>query len=320
MARRLFSKKDRTVNLVFTDYAIRYVELRGTVPTVVQQAEERIIPEGLIRRGEIIDYEALLPILQNCVDEWGIKRREARFIVPDHYIAMKEERLKEEIEEDELKNYYFMQIGTTIHLPFEEPVFDAVVVGERDGQKDVLLVAAPEERVRHFSQLLEEVKLKPKAADIGPLSLYRLYYYQELTSRSDHEMLLQLKQNLLTISIFHEHRPKFIKPVPIELPQEAMLLPEDPSRNQETAYLMDALKEVENVIGFYENSLHKGQVQLNKAFLNSDHPETEYVQNYLEETLGLKVVDDGRLDVADKSGDSIPGAFYTAVGLGLKEV
>ncbi|WP_100402206.1 type IV pilus biogenesis protein PilM [Bacillus sp. FJAT-42315] len=320
MAIRFFSKKDRTVNLVFTDYAIRFVELRQTVPPIVQSVEERALPAGVIRSGEIIDYEALLEIMKNCVDEWGIKRREARFIVPDHYIAMKEERLKEDIADDELKSYLFMQIGTTIHLPFEEPVFDAVVVGEKDGKKHVLVIAAPEERVLHFRELLEEVKLKPKVADISPLSLYRLYYYQGLTSRSNHELVLQLKRNLLTVAVFHEHQLKFVKPVRIESSSDVAALLQGESTDQHLANLMDALKELENIINFYENSLHKGQVQISKAFLNGDHSQIAYMQSYIAKTLGLEVISDEHMEIVDKAGNTMPGAFFTAIGLGLKEV
>ncbi|MBM7648941.1 type IV pilus assembly protein PilM [Bacillus ectoiniformans] len=317
---QLFAKIDKTVNLIFTDYAIRMVEMKQTSPIVVQKAEERQLPAGLIKNGELIDAEGLLRILQNCVDDWGIKRRSVRFVVPDNYIAMRNEKVSKDLEEDEIKGHFFIQIGTTIHLPFEEPVFDAVITGESEGKQDVLLIAAPEEQVRQFKELIEDAKLRPVAADIGPLSLYRLFFHQEVTNAYDHELLIDLKQNLLTISIFHQHQPKFIKPVVLEQQQEEVSIGSEDMADKEVNYLLDAMKELENVINFYENSLHRGQVQIARAFVVGDHSHVSYVHTFIRQNLGLETFNDEQAEVMDKAGEPVAESFFTAVGLGLKEV
>ncbi|OCA92401.1 type IV pilus biogenesis protein PilM [Pseudobacillus wudalianchiensis] len=317
MAFTLFRRKDRTVNFIVTDYMIRFVELRQMEPIVVECYGERELPEGIVRNGEIIDYESLKLILEDVLIEWGIKKRDVRFAVPDHYIAIREEQLREDLEEDEIKGYLFLQIGSTIHLPFEEPVFDAVVTGETNGRKNVLLVAAPEEEVRKFCELFEDVKLRLKAADITPLSLYRFFYYQGLTEENRHELVLHVRRNLMTISIFHYHQPKFIKPVSLEDAQSSALLE---LGEEEVSGLMDALKEVANVVNFYENSIYKGQAQIGKVFVNGDHPRLAFVETYIRETLGLSVAEQEGIEVIDKDGEPLPCAYYAAVGLGLKEV
>ena len=52
----------------------------------------------------------------------------------------------------------YLELGTSIHLPFEEPVFDAVVLSEEKDKKEVLIFAAPEENVMEYSQLFSDVK------------------------------------------------------------------------------------------------------------------------------------------------------------------
>jgi len=317
MAFTLFRKKDRTVNFMVTDYVIRFVELRQTDPIVVECYGERELPEGIIHNGEIVDNESMKLILEDFLIESGIKKRDVRFAVPDHYIAVREEQLREDLEDDEIKGYLFLQIGSTIHLPFEEPVFDAVVTGETNGRKHVLLVAAPEEEVRKFCDLFEEVKLRLKAADIGPLCLYRFFHYQGLTEEDRHELVLHVRRNLMTISIFHKHQPKFIKPVSLEAVQSSALLE---LGEEEVSEVTDALKEVANVVNFYENSIYKGQVQIGKVFINGDHPRLSFVESYIRETLGLPVAEQEGVEVIDKDGEPLPPAYYAAVGLGLKEV
>jgi type IV pilus assembly protein PilM len=317
MAIRLFTKKDKTINLVFTDYAIRYVEIKQMYPLIIERCGERLIPDGLIKRGEIVDFESLLTVLQNCVDEWKIKQRTVRFIVPDHFVAMREEKVNADLQEDEIKNYFFMQIGSTIHLPFEEPVFDVVVTGEHDGKKDVLLIAAPEEKVREYMNLLEEAKLKPTAADIGPLSLYRLYHQEDIANSKAHELMIHLKQNLIMLSIFHENQPKFIKPVFIEKNEDTVAVLG--TEMEDTGELTDVLKELEKVVSFYENSLHKGQIRIETAFFNGDHPQSDFVHHYLEQTLGLRVYGNEAVDAVKKDGSALQPSFYEAAGLGLKE-
>ncbi|MGG3450853.1 type IV pilus biogenesis protein PilM [Domibacillus aminovorans] len=317
MAFRLFSKKDKMINLVFTDYVIRYVEIKQTYPLIIERCGERFIPDGLIRRGEIVDFDALLTVLENCVDEWKIKHRTARFIVPDHFVAMREEKVDADLQDDEIKNYIFMQIGSTIHLPFEEPVFDVSMIGEHDGKKGVLLIAAPEEKVRDYMNVIEEAKLKPVAADIGPLSLYRLYHQEDITNVKSHELMIHLTENVMMLSIFHENRPKFMKPVFIEKNEDMVEVLG--TERDEADELRDVLNELEKVINFYENSLHKGQIHIDKIFFNGDHPQSDFVHHHFETRLGLRVYGNDAVEAITKDGSALPPSFYEAAGLGLKE-
>src|SRR5690606_5002050 len=98
-----------------------------------------------------------------------------------------------------------------------EPVFDSVPLGKTEEKKNVLLVAAPEEIVMSYHNLLEEVNLKPIVCDIGPLALYRLCQFSGLAEEQDHVMILNFDQNLLTISIFHNDIPIFMRPVILEI-------------------------------------------------------------------------------------------------------
>ena len=114
-------------------------------------------------------------ILEECVDEWNLKGRRVRFIVPDSFVMIRRIPLPANPEDDEICGYLFMELGETIPMPFSNPVFGYVVVERKKEETVILLFAAPEEAVSHYTGLFEKVKLRPIAADVSSLCAYRLF-------------------------------------------------------------------------------------------------------------------------------------------------
>ena len=114
-----------------------------------------------------------------------------------------------------------MELGETIPVPFPNPVFDYVVVERKKEETVILLFAAPEEVVSHYTGLFEKVKLRPIAADVSPLCAYRLFYIARQMKRDDHILLIQFDQTSVNVSAFYEHKPAFMRHFPLE-PYEEM--------------------------------------------------------------------------------------------------
>ncbi|WP_409251520.1 type IV pilus biogenesis protein PilM [Bacillus sp. SCS-153A] len=315
----LFGNNKRIANLVITDTAIRYADLKMESPLTLYSYGEKLLPQGIITDGKIIEYETLAMILEECIAEWGIMKRPVRFIVPSTSIIVKRILVPSDIREDELKGYIFMEIGTSIHLPFEDPLFDVVLLGQKGDKQEILLVASPEEVIHSYRDILEEVKLKPVVADISPLALYRYFYLQDMVRSTDHEMLLQFDEKLLTISIFHNNQPIFLRPISLQGDLELV----EPSERQSGGllfYLEDTFKEIEKVFSFYKYSLNKGEVNVNKVILTGDHLYLNEIYQTLSERLDVSVHRSPKDTVMDTSGRPIPGHFDLAIGLALKEV
>src|SRR5881392_2762970 len=124
MAFSLFSLRNRIVNLVINDHSIRFVELKQANPPTAQRWSERLLPPGIINDGKIIDAESLANIVEECIDEWKIQRRSVRFIVPDSLVIIRKVSIPAEVQDDEIHGYLYLEMGSSIHLPFEDPVFD----------------------------------------------------------------------------------------------------------------------------------------------------------------------------------------------------
>ncbi|EDL64689.1 type IV pilus biogenesis protein PilM [Bacillus sp. SG-1] len=315
----LFGKNKRVANLVITDTAIRYADLKMDSPLILHNYGEKLLPQGVITDGKIIEYDTLVMILEECISEWGITKRPVRFIVPSTSIIVKRVLVPTDIKEDELKGYIFMEIGTSIHLPFEDPLFDVVLLGEKGDKQEILVVASPEEVIHSYRDILEEVKLKPMVADISPLALYRYFYHNDMVRSTDHEMLLQFDEKLLTISIFHNNQPIFLRPISLQGDLELA----EPLENQSGGllfYLEDTFKEIEKVFSFYKYSLNKGEVNVNKVILTGDHPYLNEIYQTLSDRLDVAVQRSPKDTVMDTTGQTVPRQFDLAIGLALKEV
>lgn len=318
MGIRLFKRNQKTVSIVFSDRSIRFMEVAlGEQPKILRWAEH-LLGNDLIRDGKIVD-QSLRLILEECVETWGIKRRTVQFLVPDLYINIRTVNVPRDVRDDELNGYIFLEIGSSIHLPFEDPVFDAKVLAEKDKEKEVLLVAAQNEVVNAYVQLLDDVKLKPVAADISPLALYRLYHHSGMTTGKEHIMLLHFDADLLTLSIFHNDIPIFVKPLPIQKESISIQIGES-TTHPELNYLEDAFLEIEKIMNFYSFTLNHGKASVERIFLSGDLPELDEVMVQLTERLPLKIEQLKIEQYLTSEGQPLRQAFLPVLGLALKEV
>ena len=318
MAIPFLKTADKTVNVIFTDHAIQFVELKETNPIIVSQYGEKELPEGLIREGKMIDRETVEMILEECIEDWKIKKRKVNFLVPSNSIVIRQLTIPIDIKNDEIKSYLFLEIGTSIHLPFEDPLFDVVVLKELENEKEILLIAAPEEMILSYQELFEVLKLKPISADISPLALYRFFCAHDFTNGENHEMMIRFAHDQITISIFHNQVPIFVRPIMIE---KEILHNDILNQEEEVLFqLEDYFKEIEKVMTFYQYSLNQGQSAVNQVFLSGDHPSILAIYETLENRLGMPIRSDLKIDVVDTNGLKVPIRFHLAVGLALKGV
>ncbi|MFT4412799.1 type IV pilus biogenesis protein PilM [Fredinandcohnia humi] len=322
MSLSFFSKSNKIVNLIIKDHVIRFIELKQVSPLQITNSGEYYIPEGIIHDGRILDHDTLATILEQCIDEWGIRKRSVRFIVPDSFITIRTIKVPAELKDDEIKGYLYLELGETIHLPFEDPVFDIKVIRTDRDKKDVLVFAGPEEIVTEYSTLLSELTLKPIAADVSPLCLYRLLHYLDLTKPKQHTMILQYDVTKVNISIFHNHLPIFMRHITLITNDEDWQITPSyvDSKPMEEEFLQaqynDLIKEITHVMDFYRYSLHQDQVD--RILLTGDNPSLQHFYNQLENSFNqsIEIVK----SIPTNDDQQVNRYFHLALGLALKGV
>ena len=331
MAFSFFSGKNRIVNLIFKDYVIRYVELKQMDPPIVQAYGERYLPPGIIKEGKILDYETLQMIVEQCVEEWDLSKKQVRFLVPDPFVVIRKMKIPGEVKDDEIEGYLYLELGTSIHLPFEDPIFDTVSLEGNSETKEILLFAASEDQVLQYSDLLESKKLKPLAADISSLALYRLWDVTRDLDSNEQIMLLELDVLSVTATIFVEDKPVFMRH--ILLPDELTEWEVDHSsssgvetleyQGDRKAYfqtLEDTYVEIDRLLTFYKYNLNSGRDSVSTILVTGDHPYLEEICEKLSEQLDLPIKIFGKdLDMLTDEGPVLL-RYHSAVGLAIKGV
>ncbi|MEH7384764.1 pilus assembly protein PilM [Bacillus sp. JJ1521] len=323
MAFSLFSSS-KIANIIIKDHVIRYVGVKRSNPITVQKFREKYLPPGIIQDGRIMERDTLHLILEECVTDWGIKNTQVQFVIPDPFVVIRKISIPNEVKDDEILGYVYLELGATIHLPFDDPVLDFKILSEDEKLKEVLIFAAPEDIAFEYSSLLEDVSLKPIAADISPLCMYRLFHFCQKTNEEDHSLLLRLDLPSANLSIFHQDIPLFMRYLTLDTSIEDWDIQQNSSNTMadirwnghasKFEHLNDGIiKEIEHVMNFYSFNMTQGKERISKILVSGDHPNLPDISSTLIERYEIPV---SHIDKFDK----LPSQFFLPLGLALKEV
>lgn len=312
MALSFLSRKTRVATLTIEQDAIRHVDLKSVDPLQLILAEEYPLPAGVIEDGKIVDFEALGSVLDKAVNQWGLSKKSVRFLAPDEFVIIRKVPYPEDVAADELKGHFFIEIGSTLYLPFEDPVFDVVPYHLDSENPEAIIIASKESIVHDFERAFSDAKLMPVVADITPLALYRLAYLQHDITEEDHIMLIDLNNMKMTVSIFHEHFPLFMRPV--DLSDYSSLA------NDDSALLDVIISETEKLANFYRYNMNEGESGITKIICNGEFDEWYTFQARFEGSFSIPVSPIVLKPITTEHGDDVSERFNRAIGLALKEV
>lgn len=322
----LFASK--SIALTVKDYAIRC--LTYTPSGDVSSTYEHLLPNGIVEDGQILDKPALLSHLVKCVGKVKGRRKRASFFVPDAIVIVRSITIPLDIQPDEFRGYILLELGVTIHLPFEDPVFDYHLVASDGDKQHVLLFAAPRDVAQDYSDLCKDAGLKPVVADISALSLQRFSSVQDRSSFEGHTLLLQANLVANTVSFFQDahlvfmrHMKSTLQPIDWEAIQvEREILYR--CKRDEGALQMDwrqLTEELSRVLNYYRYTLHKGEVEVDRILVSGDHPDLpdiiSAIQARFEQMPVLPINSQSREELSGKH-HIIPVRFHELMGVPLR--
>ena len=324
----LLFRKRRTC-IIIKDHVIRFVETYSPDLNSIKKYGERYLPQGIIREGKIYDEDSFHLILDECVNDWNIKRRKILFTVPDSSVVIRNVEVPVQLREDEIHGHLQFMVGETIHLPFDDPVFDYSVSKETKEKKEVVLIASPKAVVRKYEQMFKEVKLSPEVADLTSLSSYRLFYQLNMVNEHDHVLVVQYNIDALNITIFNQHQPVFTRHIYLHDDEQSFEIRMDDSTGEQFLWteddnaihnqMQDNMTEIERIMNFYRFSVNQGKEGVSKVILTGDHIYIDDVYDKLKDSITVPVEMVDETVFSTKQGETIPARFYEAVGLSLKK-
>ena len=160
MPMSIFTRRKRTESMTIEEDAVRFVRLKSIDPLVIDVAEEVSLPPNVVVEGKIVDSETLATILDGAVEQWGISKRSVQFLAPDQYVIIRKVPYPDDVMTDELKGHFFIEIGSTLYLPFDDPVFDVVPYLPNTETNEAIIIASKESVLDRYEEVLKEVKLR----------------------------------------------------------------------------------------------------------------------------------------------------------------
>lgn len=324
-----FFSKSKMASLEIKDYVIRYVEIKNKNPLVVTRFGERYIPKGIIKQGKVLNMEAFQDILRELITTWKLKGKSIQFLIPDSAVVIRKVDVPIEVPNDEIQGHLYFELDYSVHLPFEQPVLDAVVLQEGEHKKEVLLVAAPEDVVQTISTKLKELRTNPVVADISPLSQYRLFHHFHLTKDDEHYLLLQINMYSVTISIFDNNHPTFMELFNIPYKEEAWnpiisengdsLLFENCNQDLILSAFQDVYIEIDRILRFYQYSLHHGSQEITKILMTGDHPNFGTILKTMRQRFNIPILTISSEFAQTVQNEPIEQRWYSALGLAIRE-
>lgn len=321
-----FGKKKRQVSLVYNDFALKVLTSSSND---FAHADVHSIPldEGIVVDGIIEDELAFFELLKDHVKNWGIKGQNVSFYVPESTVMMKAIEHPQELEDVvSIKQYVEMEIGRTIHLPFENPLIDIYDAKQGDGKATIFATNA--EEVQKVVGLLTDAGLTPVVADIKVISLIRLVNLLLPNLVNTTTLLANWSINELSLVIYSFGEVEFLRFQTIETERskwQSRYTEDDfdyfynDEISQYQNALFEPLAEIERIINFYQYSLNKGEKGVDQIVVLGDSPELKYIAEMLESqvTLPVHVLTD---QVMEEEFPNFKASQASLISLALKEV
>lgn len=318
---KLGSKKK--VALTYNDYKIQlfqYHEQDLTKAILIEQD----LPKDLIRDGAIVDEVGVFELIKQIVKESKLKGQSVIFTVPDNALTMRKVDYPLDLSGAAIKEYFELEIGQSVHLPFEEPVIDVVDLPE-EGQ--ALLFATNGIEIRKIQGILYDAGLKPIAADARALATLRMVeqIFPEFVDRIT--MTVAVSINELSLSIYDKGVLEFIRyhTIETELVQwepteegDHLTFTYKGNTSEYQMDLMEALAEMNRIMNFYRFSINKDQQNVEQVILLGDCPEITYIKNMLESQMDVPIytLEDSRVK---EQFPALHASNAEVVGLALKD-
>lgn len=319
-------KKKSYVSLELKDYVLRAIVAEGLDPSRWRHYELPLA-HGIVENGIIHDEVALFESMNHEVAKWAGKKQLARMFVPDMSVLLKSFDVPHDLKPEELRGYAEMEIGHSIHLPFQEPLIDVYDADPLDGKAQ--LYAAPSEEVNKIVAMLLDIALEPEVADIRALCNIRLLHHLQILEMDKTYLIAEWSINELSISIFSQGNVEFLRYQSIDTNMEQW----ESKIQGEYSYnfqfngeledyrmiVMDQVLEIDRMMNFFRFSLHKGEKSVDEIIILGDNPLLPTISEFLRANLGVPLTELND-QMLQKKFPQFTRAFSSLLGLALKEV
>lgn len=322
---------------------------------VLTKLAVRMLPDGVVRDGEIDDPTTLAAYLKELWKTEGLPRRNTVLGISNQKVIVRPMDLPY-MPEEELDSAVKYQVREFIPIPVEDAIIDYEVVdeymtGEEERMQTLLLAAAHREMIQSFMDAMRGAGLAPAAVELKAFAIARSLIkkeYQFLEEEGGEPpasvCLINIGSGICNICVVKEGTPRFVRMIMrggdfftkllcdhLKLsPADAEEIKRGRSSDEQANALVQ--KEIQSFVGEIRRSLeyYVSQTQerdLNKVILSGNG--SKMINLPLELNRGLRLpieighplqnVRLGRLPYAPEELAELEASIAVSVGLALRD-
>ncbi|MGZ4121584.1 MAG: type IV pilus biogenesis protein PilM [Tumebacillaceae bacterium] len=316
---------------------------------LLQKVVQAAIPSEVMSDGKVNQVDTLAELLKETLRSAKIRSKTTHLVVPSQYVVIRQLQLPD-LPKKQLSKVIDFELQNSIHLPFEDPIYDFVKLGKvnreqplEDGEEsdvdecEVTLIASSQSAIDPVVEAAKRAGLKPVSVDIRALALERAYRRFAETDDQRTILFVDVAESSTDLHIFSGETLKFTRNIPMLLEQykieEERIKPFDVLEILEyfqentnfRSYTEDLSYEIERSVNFFRYTLNNRDEALSEIVLTGLMPKSGIFAAYLQERLPdmkVSVMPFAGLELSEhvQESDFDPYEFAIPVGLALKEV
>jgi type IV pilus assembly protein PilM len=351
----------KTLGLEITDSHIKICEIeskRNKEPQILNYATG-VLQDGIVRDGKILNMEQLLTAIKHLINQHKFSTKNVHFAIPSQMVMVRNLKLPD-LSQHELKKLVQFEIKNNLAVAFEQPHYDFIKLPKKvaneakkqpsalkkminkkaavsaeeseepsdDHLCDVLVVAAPLDMLREYSEMFASLKLVPRSYEIKPFSILRLLDKSPIES-TGLTILLDVNESNSELTIVEDGVFKITRNVEISF---KTLQPNTNDDNIQwmseftspehtfTSAAEDLISEIERLMNFYYYTLNKGNVQFDSILVSGSITDMESLIKALEQRMAQRIIaiDWKSLHVANDPAHWSVSSYAVPLGLALR--
>lgn len=300
-------KKIRSLSITFDEANIRFLEVTVKKNRIVRVHNSFIIENTVILDNNALDEDKWISLFKGIKKQKNIKAKIAHINIPTSSVILRQQTMPD-VSVKELKQMLTYEIGSTIHLPFNNPVFDIIKSEIKTETEDseqamcnVTFIATPGNLINPMINSLQSEKIKVKTIDIPGLSLYQVFKRLYPAQVYDSILIIQIRIDGIDLNIIDENTIWFTRHVHLsifdyiheEINVENMdfgrLVENIADKDQIKNYIREITSEIERAINFFKYTLNNRVNVLTGCWIASEFLFSHEYYDYIHEHLGLEI-------------------------------
>jgi type IV pilus assembly protein PilM len=316
---------------------------------ILQKVVQAAIPTEVMHDGKVKQVDTLAELLKDTMREAKIRCKKTHLVVPSQYVVIRQLQLPD-LPKKQLSKLIDFELQNSIHLPFEDPIYDFVKLGQAVTEQtdfeeetpaipacEVTLIASSKSAIHPVVEAAQRAGLKPVSVDIRALALARAYRRFATEEGQRTILFVDVAESSTDLHIFSGETLKFTRNVPMSLDnykiEEERIKPfhvlEILEYFQENtnfrSFTQDLAHEIERSVNFFRYTLNNRDEALSEIVLTGLMPKSGIFAAYLQERLPdmrVSVMPFSGLEMSPyvQASDFDAYEFAIPVGLALKEV